>query len=309
MAAEGRPQTPDAALSPDEALRAVPPESNAASSHGAAFFDLDKTLMEGSSAFQFARAVREAGLMSRRQLASDAWANLRYRLRGASDAQSQELRDRIAASLEGVRVRDLERLGWRVLRGILPRLHPEMLDIAYAHQDAGRPVYIVTAAAQELAEVLAHVMAFDGGIGSQFSDSDGGVYTGRASGLFVYGQAKAVAIAEVAEANGLDLAASYAYSDSASDLPMLKAVGHAVVVSPDVELERLARQEGWQVMRLDPIGRRLTVAGALLGAAATGGITSAVLSSRERRRALAAAVPTPGRVKRLARRGHRLPGR
>ena len=272
---------------------------------GAVFFDLDKTLMEGSSAFQFARAVYQAGLMSRRQLASDAWANLRYRLRGASDAQSQELRDRIAASLEGVRVRDLERLGWRVLRGILPRLHPEMLEIAYDHQDAGRPVYIVTAAAHELAEMLAHVMAFDGAIGSHFSDSAEGVYTGRASGLFVYGEAKAVAIAEVAEAEGFDLEASYAYSDSASDLPMLRAVGHPVVVSPDAELEHLARREGWQVMRLDPLGRRLTLAGALLGAATIGGITSVVLSSRERRRALAHAVPAPKRVRRLARRGRR----
>jgi len=273
---------------------------------GAAFFDLDKTLMEGSSAFQFARAVHQAGLMSRRQLASDAWANLRYRLRGASDSQSQELRDRIAASLEGIRVRDLERLGWRVLRGILPRLHPEMLEIAYDHQDAGRPVYIVTAAAQQLAEMLAHVMAFDGAIGSQFSDSQDGVFTGRASGRFVYGEAKAVAIAEVAQVEGLDLAASYAYSDSASDLPMLRAVGHPVVVSPDAELERLARDEGWQVMRLDPIGRRLTLAGALVGAAATGGVTSAVLSSRDRRRALAHAMPAPKGVRRLLRRGRRL---
>jgi HAD superfamily hydrolase (TIGR01490 family) len=306
----------DDARHPLSAAEADPPSAAEAawpgacgSRRGAAFFDLDKTLMEGSSAFQFARAVHEAGLMSRRQLASDAWANLRYRLRGASDSQSNELRDRIAASLEGVRVRDLERLGWRVLRGILPRLHPEMLEIAYAHQDAGRPVYIVTAAAQELAEALARVVAFDGAIGSQFSDSDEGVYTGRASGLFVYGQAKAVAVAEVAESDGLDLSASYAYSDSASDLPMLRAVGHAVVVSPDSELERLARQEGWQVMRLDPIGRRLTVAGALAGAAATGGITSVVLSSRERRRALAAAVRVPRRIKRLVRRVPRLPGR
>jgi HAD superfamily hydrolase (TIGR01490 family) len=278
----------------------------AAVTRGAAFFDLDKTLMEGSSAFQFARAVYKAGLMSRRQLASDAWANLRYRLRGASDDQSRELRDRIAASLEGVRVRDLERLGWRVLGGILPRLHPEMLEIAYDHQDAGRPVYIVTAAAQELAEMLAHVMAFDGAIGSHFSDSHEGIYTGRASGRFVYGEAKAAAIAEVARREGLDLSASYAYSDSASDLPMLSAVGHAVVVSPDADLRRLARTEGWDVMYLDPLGRRLTVAGALLGAAAAGGITSAVLATRERRRALAAAMPAPRRVKRLARRGRRL---
>jgi hypothetical protein len=87
---------------------------------------------------------------------------------------------------------------------------------------------------------------------------------------------------------------------------MLRAVGHPVVVSPDAELERLARDEGWQVMRLDPIGRRLTLAGALVGAAATGGVTSAVLSSRDRRRALAHAMPAPKGVRRLLRRGRRL---
>ncbi|HET9719356.1 MAG TPA: HAD-IB family hydrolase [Solirubrobacteraceae bacterium] len=309
MAAEGNPRQPDATLSPEEALRTVPPEPDAASPRGAAFFDLDKTLMEGSSAFQFARAVYRAGLMSRRQLAADAWANLCYRLSGASDAQSQELRDRIAASLEGVRVRDLKRLGWRVMRGILPRLHPEMLEIAYDHQDHGRPVYIVTAAAQELADGLAHVTAFDGAIGSNFSDSENGVYTGRPGGQFVYGEAKAVAIAQVAETEGIDLSASYAYSDSVSDLPMLRAVGHPVVVSPDADLRRLARQEGWQVMHLDPLRRRVTIGGALVGAAAAGGIVSAVLSSRDRRRALASAVPAPKRVKGLAQRRMRASSR
>jgi hypothetical protein len=164
----------------------------------------------------------------------------------------------------------------------------------------------VTAAAQELAEALAHVLAFDGAIGSHMSDSVDGVYTGRSSGLFIYGEAKAIAIAEVAEAEGYDLSASYAYSDSASDLPMLRAVGHPVVVSPDADLGRLARKEGWQVMRLDPLKRRLTAAGALVGAALAGGITSAVLATRERRRALAAAVPSPQRVRRLARTGRRL---
>src|SRR5262249_26332322 len=132
----------------------------------AVFFDLDKTLMEGSSAFQFGRAAYQAGLMSRRQLASDALWNLRFRLRGATEAASQGLRDRIAGSLKDVRVRDLERLGVGVLAGILPRLYPQMLKIAHEHQDAGRHIYIVTAAAQELADVLAQVMAFDGAIGS-----------------------------------------------------------------------------------------------------------------------------------------------
>jgi HAD superfamily hydrolase (TIGR01490 family) len=264
---------------------------------GAAFFDLDKTLMQGSSAFQFARAVYKAGLMSRRQLASDAWADLRFRLRGASDAQSQDLRERIAASLAGVRVRELERLGVPVLIGILPRLYPQMLTIAYGHQDAGRPVYIVTAAAQELAETLARVMAFDGAIGSHLSDVDQGVYTGTSSGRFAYREEKAVAIKHLAATEGFDLAASYAYSDSASDLPMLEAVGHAVVVNPDAELEQLARARGWEVLRLDRLGRRLRlIAAGLLLTAAGGGVAAGLAAARASER-----VPTPPVRRRRAR--------
>src|SRR5665213_3655289 len=153
---------------------------------GAAFFDLDKTLMQGSSAFQFARAAFKSGLMSRRQLQADALANLQFRLRGATDADSIALRERIAASLEGVRVVDLERLGVEVLAGILPRVYPQMLEVAHRHQDAGRRAYIVTAASQELAEILAPVMAFDGAIGSDISEIVDGVYTGRPVGLFIY---------------------------------------------------------------------------------------------------------------------------
>jgi len=246
----------------------------------AAFFDLDKTLMQGSSAFQFARAVREAGLMTRRQLASAAYADMRFRVRGATDADSEELRDRIASSLEGIRVRDLERLGVRVLTRILPKLYPRMLTIAYDHQDAGRPVYIVTAAAQGLADVLANVLSFDGAVGSALSEIEDGVYTGRATGAFLYRDAKAVAVAALAEEHGFDLQASYAYSDSSSDLPMLGVVGHPVVVNPDAELTRMAREQGWEILRLDPLRRRLVMAAGLTAAAAAGGAAAAVVASR-----------------------------
>ena len=90
----------------------------------AVFFDLDRTLMEGSSAFQFGRAAYKAGLLSRRQLLSDAWANLRFRLRGSTDADTHALRERISQSLAGTRVRDLQRLGPDVLAGVLPRIYP-----------------------------------------------------------------------------------------------------------------------------------------------------------------------------------------
>ncbi|WP_249021211.1 HAD family phosphatase [Conexibacter sp. S30A1] len=244
---------------------------------GAAFFDLDKTLMQGSSGFQFARVVRAAGLISRRQLARDAVANLRFRLRGVSDDESHALRIRIASSLAGVRVRDLERLGVHALKRILPRLYPQMLKLAYEHQDAGRPVYIVTAASQDMALVLARVMSFDGALGSTLSEVQDGVFTGRPAGDFLYGAAKAEAITRLALREGLDLEASFAYSDSASDAPMLRAVGHPVAVNPDAELERLAREAGWQIMRLDRLGLKLRLAGALAVAATASATTAAVL--------------------------------
>jgi HAD superfamily hydrolase (TIGR01490 family) len=249
---------------------------------GAAFFDLDKTLMQGSSAFQFGRAAYRAGLMGRRQLLADGWANLRFRLRGATDADSLALRERIAASLQGVRVTDIERLGVSVLALILPRVYPQMLEVAHRHQDEGRPAYIVTAASQELAEILATVMAFDGAIGSDISEIVDGVYTGKATGVFAYRSGKAEAIAELAASEGIDLAASYAYSDSESDLPMLRAVGHPVAVNPDGELARIARAESWGVLRFDRLRRRLATAAALGGAAAAGGVVSAVVIRRAR---------------------------
>jgi HAD superfamily hydrolase (TIGR01490 family) len=238
--------------------------------------------MEGSSAFQFGRAAYKAGLLSRRQLISDAWANVRFRLRGSTDDVTYALRDRISQSLEGTRVRDLERLGPDVLGGILPRIYPQVLAVAHEHQDAGRRAYITTAASQELAEVLARVLALDGGIGSQFSEVVDGVYTGRPTGYFIYGRDKARAIQELAQREGIDLGASYAYSDSASDLPMLRIVGHPVAVNPDAELAGVARAEGWEILRFDRLGRRLKAAAALAGAALAGGVGSAALASRAR---------------------------
>jgi HAD superfamily hydrolase (TIGR01490 family) len=237
---------------------------------GAAFFDLDKTLIEGSSALHFARAAYRSGLMSRRRLARDVWANLKFRVQGSTDEGTDALRQRILDALAGQRVVDLQRLGPDVLAGILPLLYKEVLQEAYAHQDAGRPVYIVTAASQELAEVLAHVLVFDGGIGMRSEVRDG-VYTGRPDGPFTYRDGKAEAIREIAEREGIDLAASFAYSDSESDLPMMRAVGNPVAVNPDAALERVARSEGWRIMRFDRLGPMLKIGAVLLGVALVGG--------------------------------------
>ena len=256
------------------------PAGGMAPSAGAAFFDLDKTLMQGSSAFQFVRAAYNAGLVGRRQVLADGWANLVYRLRGVSDADSLALRERIAAGLTGIRVVDLERLGVDVLAGVLPRVYPQMLAIAHEHQDAGRRAYIVTAASQELAEILARVMAFDGAIGSEVSEIVDGVYTGRPTGLFIYRAGKAQAIRELAEREAIDLEDSYAYSDAESDLPMLECVGHPVAVNPDGALRAIAHREGWEVLSFDRLGRRLKLVAGLGGAAAAGGVGAVVFARR-----------------------------
>ena len=228
----------------------------------AAFFDLDKTLMAGSSGIFFARAAYETGMITRSRLARDAYENLRFRLLGSTDDRADDVRRRVGEMIAGVRVRDLERLSPRVLAGVLPRLYPEMLARAYAHQDASELIYILTAASQEMADLLAHVLAFDGGLGSRSEIVDGR-YTGRPAGPFNYREGKVLSMREVAEREGIDLSSSYAYSDSESDLPMLRAVGHAVVVNPDQDLRRIAAEEGWEVLHLDRLGRRLKVFAAI----------------------------------------------
>ena len=177
---------------------------------GAAFFDLDKTLMAGSSGIFFARAAYETGMISRSRLARDAYENVRFRLLGSTDDRADDVRRRVGEMIAGVRVRDLQRLSPQVLSGVLPRLYPEMLQRAYAHQDAGVPVYILTAASQEMADLLAHVLAFDGGLGSRSEIVDG-CYTGRPAGPFNYREGKVLSMREVAEREGIDLSGSYAY--------------------------------------------------------------------------------------------------
>jgi HAD superfamily hydrolase (TIGR01490 family) len=270
---------------------------------GAAFFDLDRTLMAGSSGIHFARAAFETGMITRGRLAHDAYEDLRFRLRGSTDPRADAVRKRVGEMIAGVPVSDLQRMSPRVLAGVLPRLYPQMLQRAYRHQEAGRRVYIVTAALQEMADLLAHVLAFDGGLGSRLEVLDGR-YTGRALGPFNYREGKVVSMRELAEREGIDLSASYAYSDSESDLPMLRAVGHAVVVNPDPHLTRIARSEGWEVLRLDRLARRLKVAVALGAGTVVASLARAMgghLGARPRSRALQSRAPgrrSPGRYRR-----------
>ena len=253
----------------------------------AAFFDLDRTLMAGSSGWYFVRAAYEQGMIDRRRLAGDLVDAVKFRLWGSTDAGTAKVRARLGTYLAGVQERDLRRMAPGVLAGVLPRLYPQILAVAYEHQDAGRPIYICTAASQEMARLLSLVLSFDGAIGSRSEVVDG-VYTGREGGLFTYREGKARAIRELAEANGYELADCYAYSDSESDLPMLRAVGHPVAVNPDSTLGRIAREEGWEVLRIDRLHGRLKVWATVIAATAAGGAGRAVV-----RRAAATRAPRP----------------
>ncbi|HET7119633.1 MAG TPA: HAD-IB family hydrolase [Solirubrobacterales bacterium] len=246
----------------------------------AAFFDLDKTLMAGSSGMQFARIASRHGVVGRRQLASWAFEHLRYRLRGTTDARTAEVLKVARELIKGVPARTIERMGPEVMAAILPRVFPQMLAEVYAHQDAGRPTFIVSAAGNDVVGVLAHVLGMEGGIGTRYEVDAEGNFTGRLDGPFVYGSGKVEAMEEFAAAHAIDLGASYAYSDSLSDLPMLRAVGNPVAVNPDPPLAAIAREEGWQTLRFERLGRRLIALAVTLLATVAGFGASRVAARR-----------------------------
>jgi HAD superfamily hydrolase (TIGR01490 family) len=246
----------------------------------AAFFDLDKTLMAGSSGMQFARVAARQGMVSRRRLASWAVEHMRYRLRGTTDERTAEVLRVARELISGVSAKSVDRMGPEVMAAILPRVFPQMLDEVYAHQDAGRATFIVSAAGNGVVQSLAQVLGMDGGIGTRYEVDAEGNFTGRFEGPFVYGPGKVEAMEAFAAEHEIDLAASYAYSDSLSDLPMLRAVGHPVVVNPDPPLAEIAREEGWQAMRFERLGRRLVAIAVTLLATVAGFGASRVARKR-----------------------------
>ncbi len=249
-------------------------------SRAAAFFDLDKTLMAGSSGMQFARVAAGQGIVGRRQLASWGFEHLRYRLRGTTDERTADVLKVARELIRGVPAKTIERMGPEVMAAILPRVYPQMLEEVYAHQDAGRRAFIVSAAGNDVVESLAQVLGMDGGIGTRYEVDEAGAFTGRLDGPFVYGPGKVEAMQAFADRHQIGLADSYAYSDSLSDLPMLRAVGNPVAVNPDPPLAEIARAEGWRTMRFERLGRRLAAVGVTVLATAAGLGASRVAARR-----------------------------
>lgn len=235
----------------------------------AAFFDLDRTLIAGASLFAFARAARDAGLIRTGDLVGDALRAVRFGLGGETDDTTAGVRERILAGVGGKTQADLVALNETVLPELLAKIRPEARAVLEQHKAAGRQTFIASASPIEIVEPLAAALGMTGGIGTRGEVVDG-IYTGRLDGPFCHGAGKAEAIASLAAERGIDLDDSFAYSDSANDIPMLELVGNAVAVNPDTQLAKVARERGWPVVtfaqRSRMLVRRSTSASAVAAA-------------------------------------------
>ena len=214
----------------------------------AAFFDLDRTLLRRSSALALAGSFRQHGVIGRRAVAKAVVWQLLFAARGASAEAVRRATEDGLRLLRGFSPDDLRTLVAAAMNPTLrPLVYREALAVAAGHRERGERCYVVSATLQEIVDAIASELGFDGGLGS-LCEIDGGVFTGRTLRA-CHGAGKADAVRELAAAEGFDLAASTAYSDSDSDLPLLEAVGHPVAVNPDRGLRRIARERGWPVVR------------------------------------------------------------
>lgn len=256
--------------------------------HGpaAAFFDLDRTLISGSSAFMFGVAAWRAGLMTTRQFVRDGLGALAFKLFGDLGGNGAEkVRERILGAVQGTEQDQLLSLNEVILPKLLERVRPESKELIESHRRRGRATYIVSASPVEIVEPLAAALGMTHGIGTVSRVVDGR-YTGELDGQFCYGPGKVEAITSLARWEGYDLQQCYGYSDSISDLPMLEAVGHPVAVNPDSKLERIALRQSWPVVifarRTKAVIRR-TTAGVGTAALAAGSFTAGWKLSARRR--------------------------
>lgn len=261
----------------------------------AAFFDLDKTIISRSSSLALSRPMYRAGMVTRGQLLRGAYAQLVYALVGADEKKMERLKEGMLALTKGWERAEVERLVRDVIVDVIdPYVYQEALDLIAEHRRQGRLVFIVSSSPEEVVRPLARHFGISGVIATRARIEDGR-YTGELE-FYCAGEAKAQAIRGLASRAGIDLAGSYAYSDSISDLPMLEAVGHPVAVNPDRELRKVAEERGWGILDFRrPVRLRTRIAqtaaqprtqitaGVVAAAAAAGILTWVWLRSRTAR--------------------------
>src|SRR6266508_2752870 len=213
----------------------------------AAFFDLDKTIIAKSSVLAFGKPLYREGLLSRRTIVKRIYAQVVFMLVGADEQKMEKLRGAMAAMTRGWNRDHVASIVREALTEVIePIIYAEALELFDDHHAAGREVVIVSSSPTEVVEPLAEFMGADRAIATRPEVDADGNYTGELE-FYAYGDGKAVAIRELAAREGIDLDASYAYSDSITDIPMLETVGHPVAVNPDRELARIARDRDWDI--------------------------------------------------------------
>ncbi|HZU59020.1 MAG TPA: HAD-IB family hydrolase [Actinocrinis sp.] len=276
------------ALAEFKLLRPAPGDANPSDppGHGprtAAFFDLDNTLIQGASLFHLARGLAAHRLLNGRDIARFGWGQLTFRVRGERHEQVESTRERALSFVAGRTADEMTDICHRIFDDYLERkIWPGTRALAQAHLNRGEPVWLLTAAPFELANIVAIRLGFTGALGTVAETVDG-VYSGRICGDVLHGPAKGEAMRALAEREGYPLASCHAYSDSANDLPMLNSVGHPHAVNPDHKLRHYAQEQGWPVIDYRT-GVRLMRIG-LPGSAAVGATAGVVAAGAALRRA------------------------
>ncbi|RLV48276.1 HAD family hydrolase [Nocardioides mangrovicus] len=222
----------------------------------AAFFDLDKTIIAKSSTMAFSRPFQAGGLITRRAMLRSVYAQFVYVVGGADHDQMEKMREFMSRLCAGWDVATIQEIVADTLHNIVdPLVYDEAVSLIEQHHAEGRDVIIVSASGSELVEPIGEMLGADQVVATRMEVVDGR-YTGTID-FYAYAENKAAAMVELAEAHGYDLARSYAYSDSITDVPMLAAVGHPHAVNPDKDLRRVARERDWPVLAFDkPVALR-----------------------------------------------------
>lgn len=213
-----------------------------------AFFDLDKTILATSASLALTGPLLRSGLITGADVARGFQSQLAYHLLDASHERSERNKDALAAMVAGWNVAEFDTVMAQALASkIEPVVYREALDAISAHRAAGHDVIISSASAESIVRPIMHLLGANGMIASVLEEKDG-FYTGEIA-HYNYGDTKADAARDLAARHGWDLSASWAYSDSITDEPLLRVVGNPVVVNPDRALAKIARDELWQIRK------------------------------------------------------------